>query len=428
MGLSEFLDHLTGATHTRKLFARLPVNRVVDGGETEGEFAPGECYFQLRLAEMFLMNQRSYWRGYIPMAVAHVDFIHDSGMRSVPVCIGNNQLKAVEPKITDQYVEYINTNILGPSPYHGGDFTLFIGLFRMQVVDLSRQLFDFLEKIIKVFDVTQLSSYLKIADAVGSGLSDLLGMGDNVQLQMGRRQVFSDRKDSQSRLAPGYLIYMNCSENEVPVSDLWVKDGLLYRGDGPANLEPYQAHDFCLIEIIRREQRNDYTTMPFHRDYRRAQAEVFKGNPGEADRMFLSVVQQIASSPDLTQPHRFDIIQLYSANFEKQVELYRKASGAIASAGRAHRGPRTTLDARDVLKKAARTASKQELTASAERALLDIGNHLDEVVGSRTPQSDLTDKDLNDQMIRLAKVSRSTEKNPIALVAALTADMLNSTG
>lgn len=428
MTLSTLLDHLTGATHTRKLFGRLPTDHIVDAQDPSGEFEPQECYFQIRLAEMFLKNQRHYWQGYIPMAIANVDFIHDGDRRSVPVYIGNNQLKAIEAPLKDQYVEYMNTNILGPSPYQGGEFALFMGLFRMPVVNLSRQLFDFLEKIIKVFDVTQLASYLQIADALEAGLSGLLGVDGQVQLQMGRRHVFSDQKGDPSRLTPGFLVYINCPENEVPSDRLWVKNNLLYYGEDPSHLETFQSHDFCLIEVVRRESRNDYTTMPFHKVYRRAQEEVFKGNANEADRLFLSMIQQIAASPDLTRTHRFDLIQLYSGNFEKQVELYRETTGAIAKAGAASRGPRDALGARDVLKRAAKSAAKRELTAHAERALLDIGNHLDEVLEDGGPMSDLTDDDLNNQMARLSKINRTKEKDPEAIVAALAADMLNPNG
>lgn len=428
MGLSALLDRLVGATHTRKMFKRLPVDQIVGARPPSGEFEPEECYFQIRLTEMFLKNQRHYWKGYIPMAIANVDFIRDGNLCSVPVCIGNNQLKAIEAPIKDQYVEYMNTNILGPSPYHGGDFALFIGLFRLEVADLSLQLFNFLETIIKTFDITQLTSYLQIADAVGAGLSGLLGMDEKVQLQMGRRHVFSDRRGDPGRLTPGFLVYINCPDNELPPGKLWVENNLLFYGDDSSHLEPFQSHDFCLIEVVRRDTRNDYTTMPFHQIYRRAQKEVFKGNANEADRLFLSMIQQIAASPDLTRPHRFDLIQLYSGNFEKQVELYRKSTGSIPTAGVASRGPRDALDARDVLKRAARSAAKAELTAPAERALLDIGSHLDEVVAGSRPLSDLSDDDLNAQLARLSKISRTREKDPDVIVAALAADMLNPKG
>ncbi|MEE4607128.1 MAG: hypothetical protein V2J65_38040 [Desulfobacteraceae bacterium] len=425
MGISALLDRLVGATHTRKIFNRLPVDQIVGVHPPPGEFEPEECYFQIRLAEMFLKNQRYYWKGYIPMAIANVDFIHDGSLCSIPVCIGNNQLKAIEGPIEDQYVEYMNTNILGPSPYHGGDFAIFIGLFRVQVADLSRQLFNFLETIIKAFDITQLTSYLQIADAVGAGLSGLLEMNQEVQLQMGRRHVFSDRRNDPGRLTPGFLVYINCPEEDLLPGKLWVENNLLFYGDDPSHLEPFKSHDFCLIEVVRRDTRNDYTTMPFHQIYRRAQNEVFKGNANEADRLFLSMIQQIAASPDLTRPHRFDLIQLYAGNFEKQVELYRKSTESIQRTGAASRGPRDALEARDVLKRAARSAAKGELTAPAERALLDIGSHLDEVVADDRPQSDLSDDDLNAQLARLSKISRTREKNPDTIVAALAADMLN---
>lgn len=425
MGLSALLDQLTGSTHVRKMFHRLQMNHVI-GAESEfEEFEPEECYFQIRLSEMFLKNQRRYWQGFIPLTIASVDFLHDDGWRSVPVYIGNSQLKTIEAPVQNEYVEYINTNILGPHPYLGGELALFVGLFRTQVVDLSRQLFDFLEKVIKAFDITQLSSYLQIADAVGSGLSDVLGMGSHVELQMGRRHVFSDRVDDAGRLRPGYLVYVNCPEMDVNPKHLWVKEGRLYLGERSSQLTPFQSHDFCLIEVIRRDRRNDYTAMPPHQTYKRAQQEIFKGNAVEADRLFLSLIQQIAASPDLTRPHRFHLIQAYKGNFEKQVEIYRMTTGILSAPGSTTRGPRDGMDARSVLKKAARSAATRGGIPHAERALLDVSNHLDVFEGIEKPMADLTDTDLNDQLGLLLQINQAQDKDPMALLAALSFDMLN---
>jgi hypothetical protein len=402
------------------------MDHVIGGAPPQAEFEPEECYFQIRLSEMFLKNQRHYWQGFIPITIASVDFLHDGGVRCVPVYIGNIQLKAIQAPVQNEYVEYTNTNILGPYPYIGGEIGFFIGLFRTRVIDLSRQLFDFIEKIIKVFDVTQLSSYLKIADAIGSGLSELLEMKEHVQLQMGRRHVFTDRHGDPSRLRPGYLIYVNCPETELNPRHLWVKNGLLYFGEDPARLRPFQSHDFCLIEMIRRERRNDYTAMPFHRTYKCAQKEIFKGNTIEADRLFLSLIQQIASSPDLTRHHRFYLIQAYSGNFEKQVELYRQATGKISAAGAATRGPREGLNARDVLKKAARSAATRGFPPHVERALLDVSKHLNEFKGIGKPMADLTDDDLNNQLKMLVSINRFKEKDPVAILNALSLIMLKT--
>ncbi len=177
--------------------------------------------------------------------------------------------------------------------------------------------------------------------------------------------------------------------------------------------------------MIRRDRRNDYTAMPFHGTYKRAQQEVFKGNAVEADRLFLSLIQQIAVSPDLTRPHRFHLIQAYKGNFETQVELYRLTNGIMSAPGSTTRGPRNGMDARSVLKKAARSAATRGGSPHAERALLDVSNHLDVFEGIETPMADLSDEALNDQLGALIQINRVEEKDPEALLAALSLDMLN---
>ena len=408
----------------KKFFDWVPSGRIVEGNQEVRRFTPGSGYFQIRLAEMFLRDRRHYWYGYIPMTITVSDFIYDDDQISVPIYIGNNLLKSIEKYVENEYVEYYNTNIIGPVPYLGSDVAFFLGLFRIQVSDLSLKLFDFIESLISSFDLSQLSSYLKIAGSVRTGLSDLLGIKE-VQMQIGSRVVFNDLPGDPSGMREGYLLYVNSPFNQVQMDRLWVENDRLFTGESKRKLAPYQEHDYCLVKIVCRAKRNDYGILGFSQLFKAAQAEIFKNNIPQADQIFLSLVQKVSISPDLTQDHRFKLVQLYTANYEKQIEYYRKSRRTRNAENRIVRGPRASLDAPDVIKNLAFIAHKHRISKEAERGLLDIGANLDRVVGKSSNKADLTDQDLNNQLDELTLISQVNESTPTELVKAISLAMLH---
>ncbi len=402
----------------KKFFSIIPAEKDLECKHQVSSLSPGEGYFQLRLSEMFLRDRRVYWNGYIPMLIALSEFSYAGKNISVPIYIGNNLLESIGNDLNQEEVEYYNTNILGPTPYLGGDLAFFLGLFQVQVSDLSLGLFSFVENLIGTFSIGQLGSYLKIAKSIKTGLSGLIGFKE-VQMKIGNRTVFTAIENDPNQLREGYLLYINCPWDRVEPNQFQIKKDRLYGGNSEEKLEPYDAHDYCLVKVLCLSKRSDYSVLGFSDIYDQAITQIYKNHKKKADQIFQSLIQKISISPDLTQADRFGLIQVYCGNYEKQWEFFLKTQKRLTTSHPAVRGSIKSLNAPDTIKTMAFMANKNHMPRDIETGLLDIGKNMDQILGTPEPKGKLSDQDLNRQLEVLSSVSQVKKMIPGDLVKAI---------
>ncbi len=427
MDIKELFQSLISQKTTRKLYARLREDHIKDESFAARDFTPGGSYFQVRLSEMFLKDRREYWQGYVPLGIVVSDFIYDGERRTIPFVVGNQVLKGIEKYIDKEYVEYLNTRIVGPVPYMGDGIALFVGLFRTQVTNLAEKLFNVVETLLGAFDATQLSKYLDIAKPLSKGLSDLLGMQE-VELRVGNRDEFSDMTQDSKAFREGYLAYLNCPEDRFSTEDLWVKDGRLFVGTEETALAPLKACDYCLVRIEHLSERTDYTTLPFHGKWAKAQESIFEGNLAKARSLFMELVGMVAGSPDLTRDHRYHLIQAYKANFELELGIYNEISGksgevrGVATRGALRLGARS-LDPKTSIQYTAQKAQEAGVSKEAVQGLFDISRNWEEIPGlsGRPQKTELNDTLLEIQLKAMQTISRVVSPDPQGLADAIIA-------
>jgi hypothetical protein len=424
MKMAEVLEAFMRQPAERKFYARVPDDHVLDGGSPGRKFIAEQSYFELRLAEMFLRDRRQYWRGFVPLAVTVSKFLYAGKRQTVPFLIGNQLLKQIETYIQDECVEYRNTRIAGPAPYAGDDVSLFTGLFRSQVTNLSEQLWHLVEDLVTAFDVTQLSRYLDIARPIQTGLAQLLGMKE-VEYQTGARQVFTGNAapETSACFREGYLAYVNCPEASIQSNSLWVKDGRLYVGTTPKQMERLQKHDYGLVEISLLTQRDDYSAFAFHQVWEKAQKEIYEGDPVKARKLFLDLSGHVATCADFTQTQRYDLIRLYKANFERDVAVANDLRGMGDSEPKpSTRGGTNRMDARSAVGWTAMLAHNARASEIAVDGLLELQTHWDRIPGLE-PSAELrsvTNDLLKAQLEALGRISHEPGRDPLALADALT--------
>jgi len=434
MDLDRFILKLTKTPMERKFYSRIPDNHVLDEGFSAQVFEPDKGYFQIILSEMFLRDKREYWQGFVPLSVIISDFEYDRRRQTIPFFVDNKLLKAVEPYVEGEHVEYYNTRVAGPIPYSGDRVSLFVGLFRIQVDNLAENLFSFLGTIVSSFDFTVLSTYLDIARPLGRGLQDLLGM-KQVQLRLGTRDEFTCKPNDPHQFREGYLVYINCPENNISIDKLWVNDSRLFIGTDKKPIEPFTEYDYCLIRIEQLSARSDYTTLPFHKLWEDAKRIIYQGNHINAQWKLMELAQQLAISPDLTQDHRYHLIQVYKANFEKEVALYQQLHGFTSNhiATVSRRGTEGVLGPRESIENTARLAQEGGFPEKVVDGLLELRDNWEQINNwEQIPELKDRDKDfqlandiLNKQLKALESFSKIEKRDPKALADAITFTALN---
>ena len=429
MSLRTLTDAIIRSATQRKFYARILDDHVLDSSDEPRLFASQQHYFEIRLLEMFLRDQREYWRTFVPLTVAFSEFLYAGKREAVPFLVGNQLLAQIQKLVEGENVEYRNTRLAGPIPYSGGDVSLFVGLFRSQVSDLSGRLWKVLEEVIKAFDVSQMSRYLDIARPLQGGLMELVGMKE-VEYRVGERQEFSEPNPSlpkqPSSFREGCFAYINCEQKELQIEQLWVKDGALHVGGGRDSLRRLNAHDYCLVQIAQVPLRNDYTTFPFHRTWQEVQMEIHRnasGSRARAAKLMLELPGQILNCHDITEEQRFQLIRAYKANFERDKALASTAPSSTTNSV-PMRGGGSIATARASIDNAAATAWERGAGADAVRALREISSHWDQIPGLEQKTTsgpiELSETLLLDQLKVLRTVSPEKHCDPASLADALT--------
>jgi len=434
MALERFIDRLIRTPTKRRFYGQIPDSHVVDQGFSPQVFQPEKSYFQIILSEMFLRDRRQFWQRYIPLCIVLGGFNYGGTRQTIPFLVDNRLLQDVEQYVKDTQVEYYNTKVAGPTPYAGDTVSLFVGLFRIQADNLAQNLFNFVQTIVSTFDFAVLSTYLDIARPLTRGVEDLLGM-KQVQFRLGARDVFTDRPNDSNQFREGYLVYINCPENNMSVDRLWVKDGRLHVGPDKESTERFAQADYCLIRIEQLAARTDYTNLPFQKLWDDAKKKIYEGNHVLAQAIFMELAQQLALSPDLTPDHRYELIRVYKANFEKEVALYQELHGfrgeRVATVSR--RGAEGILGPQESIMHSARLAHKAGFPENTVDALLELSNKWEQIKGwERIPELEegqqnvrLTNKILNKQLTALESTSTIKDRDPKALADVIRFTALN---
>ncbi len=402
----------------RRFYARVPDDHVQGQGAATVDFVPDEAYFEIRLAEMHLRDKREYWVGYLPFALVVSDFLYDGASRTVPFFVGNRMLGELEREVGSGRVEYLNTRVAGPIPYMGADIGLFVGLFRAEVDNLAKGLFDLVESVVGAFDVGQVSAYLGLANAFSDRLGELLGI-PAVQLRLGTRQEIS-----ASKFRSGYFAYVNCPDSEVDRRRLWVRDGRLLYAERMDAVRSYTEHDFCLIQIEHLTERGDYRKLPFHRLWIEAKRLIAQDNIGQADALLPRLMEELAVSPDFTTADRFKLQLIFKSNYEVEVERQAQLRPGARAAVTVTRRGGGDLDARARVEKTAYVADRQGLSPEVTTALRDLRAHWHEIpyLQERPDAFELTDLILAEQLATVKQFVKG-KVDPRAFATAVALDI-----
>jgi len=295
-----------------------------------GPIKARQNYFEISLTEQFLKDRREYWNEYIPLTLFLTEFIYANERRSFPFVVGPDLLQSLEQIEGDENIRYKNTRVVGPTPYHGDNVTLFAGLFRVRTKNWAAQTIGLLETVAKSFDPTKLSSYVAIAEPLLTGIEGFFGMGDDMQFRIGQRDEYRDSEIHATNVfRSGYWVMIRENQDNIAKENFWVKDSQLYYGKRKNSLEPYKESDYLLFEISASDKRNDYETFEFHEHWENARIAVIRKNAQQAETEFESLKVKLLSSKDIIESQKNQLLLMYLGMYEKIKNQFLKKSPTI---------------------------------------------------------------------------------------------------
>ena len=382
MSFFNFIDRVIRQQSNPPATFTITEDNLLDGWEegVERFFQPQASYFEIRLKQMYLRNQREYWREFRPFSTFVTAFVHGGGRREVPFVVGPELLGAQTTAVGGDAVEYRNLRIAGPFPYEGDDLQLFSALSRMTAKNWAVQSLSLLETVAKAFDVSKITRYLEIAAPLVKGIESFLSMAD-VELRMGMQQVYQ-QPVGRGGLRPNALrarheVLLNVPDHQAVSEQFWLKEGKLFYGNSADAIRPYRDADFMLFEIRPLRERGDYTTFDFHtvgwQDTRKA---VWDGSEEMARQKLRLMAGMLVQCADILRPQRIALLRKYKREFDEELALFQEFQLEPA-----FRSPRKLAEKQaersealtEVALGAALEAEPVDPSMSLEQALAEVG-------------------------------------------------------
>lgn len=196
-------------------------------------------------------------------------------------------------------------------PYAGGVLDLQVGLLDVEGVNHVALALDVLGDFASLL-APPLSTALTVADKVAGGIGKIdaaLSASGQRPLLALERSLVSSGGGGAATLQPGCIAVIRASETDVPPGSCTVVDGYLYRNVN-GQLEHLTGHDYMVVRIEARAERDDWRFPEWDRLIGQAQAAQIGGKVDDAKALRQEVLSRIVLSGDLTPVDRKRVAKL----------------------------------------------------------------------------------------------------------------------
>lgn len=289
----------------------IPNSHIEPQADLEEPFDDGNDYFEVRINQMFLREDRKWLTQIDPMVFVVSEFDYDGTRQTIPFVVGPALLQQFGQPLPQGMV-ISNRTVAGLHPYRGGTLTLSVVLSQIPVNDLARKFLGFLEQAAGALDfATALGAYVKVGSVILDGVDALFGLNGTLPL-IAQQNTFHPGPS----FTPGYLALIDTPD--LNPESLWVRRDQLLHGPDAASAVPYRAADFVLYSVVRapERKRTDVERLPFFEIWKRVKAEAAGTKPDnwENAKVNMSTLYQaMVVSPDLTDNQADELRAEYAA-------------------------------------------------------------------------------------------------------------------
>jgi len=307
MDLKSFFKDLAGSKTELPHFIHIPNANTDDAEGLAGDFEPQQHYFTVRVNEMFLSQNRKWFKEIEPMVVCLSTYIYGEQEINNPFIVGKSLIESNMQNAAEGLV-FNDTRVAGIHPYSGGRLIICIVLCQSVTKDYLANTLEFVEKIAGVFNeniTTLMGNYLKIANVIIGGIDKLLD-SNAIQPLFGFRKEFD--RDSNDHFSPGYYVMIDKSPETWKPENFFVKENHLFFGKDLASSIPFRHDEFVLFSVTRSDTRSDIKLLPAWQSYKKILdelkvSEVSQDLKDKLKGMLRVLNVEIQQSPDFTQPH-----------------------------------------------------------------------------------------------------------------------------
>jgi hypothetical protein len=276
----------------------------------------GDAYFRLWLSEMFLKNDRQWFKTFYPLVQSFTTFSFGALPKfEIAQVAGPGRLQDVDAAHLEHIIQ-LNYALTPLVPFNGGQVFVEAGLVAMMMRegDLLQRFVDAAGSVSSLLAVPQLSTALSIAGTVSKAIDQLLGVSDK-QMRLGYQDTFVGKGGGGGNdLRSAYIAAINAPSGTFGENQLWVKDGALEAGTDANSARPLTGADYILLRLEIRRERDDWDSLasisdPFSKAFEALKQVDANGDPRLADAEIYIRTAALAAvtSPDLTDKDRIRV-------------------------------------------------------------------------------------------------------------------------
>ncbi|HKU77098.1 MAG TPA: hypothetical protein VJR02_24515 [Pyrinomonadaceae bacterium] len=302
----------------------------------------GTHYFRLWLVEMFLKNDRDWFKSWHPAVHSAISFTFGDKTELITHVAGPTRLKDIGPANLDKVVT-VNRPLTSLVPFNGGEVAIDAGLLAMEGKDDLKGFLNVLGDFSSLLVVPQLSAALAIATPLAKGVSELVG-STNGKLVLGLSDTWTGGAGGGNLLREKYFTVILAKENEINKEKLWVENDRLKYGDAQSSSKLLTGYNYMLFRIERQDEFDSWDSLTSIKEpFDQALLLLKAGNKDEAAALIKQAKLAAYNAKELTRDidsrriieiiqQRFDTAKefLGSAAFE---EFDRSLTTAMSASG-----------------------------------------------------------------------------------------------
>jgi hypothetical protein len=302
----------------RQQFVSFPIDSSqVDTKPIPTAIQAGQTYFRLRLCQMFLQKEVSAAKTWYPVvhSLVKFDFGDQQGLE-IPN-LADPTIAGV--KDGQENVVVSNLVLMPAAPFSGGTVAINAGLVAIANANHLTDFIGVFGKLADLLAVPQLSTVLKIASPVATGIQSLFSAGDS-SMHLGFKGQFAG-----GELKSGYLAVIRATEQDITAPKLWVVKDKLREGAAMKGSVPFERFDFMLLRFEVFADRDDWDRLTYiDEPYQQALDALQDGSDDavkKADFFLQTVLRRVFKSQDLTQADRVRVVAALKDRYKEAKNL-----------------------------------------------------------------------------------------------------------
>jgi len=252
MSLMDFLKAPLGVPVEKRFVSIFLPRERVDIDYDDTAIVPDTAYCRVYLSTLRFALDSQFASARLPVIHTMTRFDYGGRNHDVPYLAGLGRLTELT-KVGHDWLSTMNEPLTPLFPFKRGSIEFQAGTYSVPSTEAFKRFVSTMERMANLLAVPELSSVLRLAGPVSSGIDDLLSL-DEIRMELGYRQTFLADGGTENTLRAGYFAVIMGELSRLNSETLCVINGDLHIGSPGTNREFLDDHQPLSITLSVQEE------------------------------------------------------------------------------------------------------------------------------------------------------------------------------